>query len=436
VAVAGGGAVIRGLAAWLFVVTAAGLAAAEPSRLQQAIDAAPPGTTIEVPAGTHAGPLVIRQPLRLRGTPGAVIDGQGRGHVIDIQAAGVEVTGLLIRRSGSNLSNDDAGIHVRADRAIIRDNTIVDTLHGIYLRKADHCRLERNVIRGRAAPAAIADPLTQGLKLSSDELCSVELQQDRRGNGIHIWNCSRHLIADNDIRGTRDGIYFQFCDDTRIVRNTIADVRYGLHYMYSDGNVFEENLFTRNAAGSAIMYSNDLTLRRNRFVANRSHRAYGLLMHTVERTRIEDNVIDGNTVGIFLENSTSNQFVGNSLRANYIALRLSDSSDTNGFGGNVFKGNVHAVETSGLNETNRFTRDGGGNYWDGALKTDLNGDGFADAPHHETDLFGRWRRTFPEIGLLSGSPGERAIRFMHTRVRVPGVPGVKDDRPLARAGRP
>lgn len=407
-----------------------------PTPLQRQIDAAAPGDTIVVPPGVHAGPLVIAKPLRLHGRAGATIEGSGEGHVIDVQAPEVELAGLVIRRSGTNLSTDDAGVHVRAPRVRLRNNTIVDTLHGIYLRQAQEATIVDNVIRGRAGAVAVADPLTRGLRLTEDELCSVELQQDQRGNGIHIWNSSRHLISGNDIRGTRDGIYFSFCDDSRIVRNEIRQVRYGLHYMYSDGNVFEDNLFTENAAGSAIMYSNRITLRRNRFVANRSHRAYGLLMHTVEQTRIEGNVIAGNTVGVFLENSTGNTFTRNGIATNYIGLRLSDSSDENRFGLNRFHGNVHAVETSGLNPGNAFTLDGRGNDWDGALKLDLDGNGITDVSHHETDLFGRWRRTFPEIGLLSGSPGERAIRFMHTRVRVPGVPGVTDPRPLVGAPPP
>src|SRR5690606_3023482 len=102
---------------------------------------------------------------------------------------------------------------------------------------------------------------------------------------------------------------------------------------------------------------------------------------------------------------------------------------------NLLRANVHAVEASGFSQANRFAADGVGNYWDDALKLDLNRDGIADVPHHETDLFGRWRRSFPEIGLLSGSPGERAIRFMHARLHLPGVPGVKDERPLARLRR-
>lgn len=404
--------------------------------LRARIEAAAPGAVIEIAAGTYEGPFEIVRPLHLRGSPGSELVGNGEGHVVDIAAPDVEVAGLLVRRSGANLSTDDAGIHVRGARAWIHDNTILDTLHGIYLYKAPGCRVIDNVIRGRAGAETIADPLTQGLLLSGAEMCSVTLPQDQRGNGVHVWNCSGHVIAGNDIRGTRDGIYFQFCNDTRVTGNVIADVRYGLHYMYSDRNVFEGNLFTRNAAGAAIMYSNDITLRRNRFVANRSHRAYGILLHTVERTHVEYNIIEGNTVGVFAEGSSHNTFSRNTIAANYIGLRLSDSSSENEFSGNVFHSNLHAVETAGLDRTNRFTTGRLGNYWDDAWKIDLDRDDVADIPHDETDLFGRWRRRFPEIGLLSGSPGERALRFLHARLHLPGLPGVRDEHPLVRAAAP
>ncbi len=416
--------------------TAALACAADAGSLQDQIRAAEAGATLHVPAGVHVGAIVIDRPLRLLGATGAVIEGDGRGHVVAITAPDVEVGGLLIRRSGADLSNDDAGIHVSAPQAHLHDNTIVDTLHGIYLRRAPGCRIERNVIRGRAPPAAVADPLTRGLNLSSAELCSVELAQDRRGNGIHVWNCDDHTIEDNDIRSTRDGIYFSFCDRTLVRRNTIREVRYGLHYMYSDANRFEENVFTENAAGAALMYSRDIVLSRNRFLANRSHRAYGLLLHTVEGTTVAENTIEGNTIGIFLESGVGNTFAANTIAANYLGVRLSGSSDGNRFAGNRFARNIHAVETNGAGDLNRWAVAGRGNSWPGALAFDLDYDGVADVPHREADLFGAWRRAFPEIGLLSGSPGARALRFVHARIGVPGLDGVRDPAPLVRAEAP
>ncbi len=413
---------------WVLGVSAS---ASDGGWLQRAIDEAEPGATVRVPAGVHRGGVVIAKPLRLIGEAGATLEGTGEGHVVAIRAADVEIEGLAIRRSGRNLSKDDAGIHVTAPRATLRGNTIVDTLHGIYLKQAPDCRVLGNVIRGRAAAEAIADPMTQGLKMTEAELCSVELEQNQRGNGIHIWNCSGHTIEENDIRGTRDGIYFSFCDRTAVRRNTIRNVRYGLHYMYSDENVFEGNTFTENAAGAALMYSNAIVLRGNRFLANRSHRAYGLLMHTVEQTVVAENDFAGNTVGAFVENSVGNEFLGNRVVGNYIGLRVSGSSDGNEFSGNELAGNIHPVETGGSAEANAWSVGGEGNHWPDAVKLDLNRDGIADVPHKEADLFGEWRRDFPEIGLLSGSPGERALRVVHARLKVPGIPSVTDPHPLA-----
>jgi nitrous oxidase accessory protein len=404
--------------------------------LRARIEAAETGAVIVVAAGVYEGPFVIGQSIRIQGQPGAILQGTGRGHVVDVRGADVELAGFVIRHSGSNLSTDDAGVHLSAPRAYIHHNTIVDTLHGIYVRQASEARLTNNVIRGRAAAESIADPLTNRLNLSNAELCSVTLEQNQRGNGIHIWNSANHLIEDNDIRGTRDGIYFSFCDETTVRRNVIRQVRYGLHYMYSDNNVFEDNLFTDNAAGSALMYSTGITLQQNRFLANRGHRAYGLLLHSVETTRIERNLVQGNTVGMFLENCIANTIVGNTVAGNYIGVRLSDSSDENRFSANSFRENIHAVETSGVPTSNTWSMSGVGNYWEEAMKLDLDRNGIADVPHYETDLFGRWRRTFPEIGLLSGSPGERALRFVHARIHLPGVPGVKDERPLVRQALP
>jgi nitrous oxidase accessory protein len=147
---------------------------------------------------------------------------------------------------------------------------------------------------------------------------------------------------------------------------------------------------------------------------------------------MEENRIEGNTVGAFIENSNGNVFVGNTVAANYIGLRLSDSSFDNQFAMNRLGGNIHAVETTGTNASNRWTIEGVGNYWKDALKLDLDRNEIVDVPHRETDLFGPWRRTFPEIGLLSGSPGERAVRFVHSRIHLPGIAGVTDDRPLTR----
>ena len=203
-----------------------------------------------------------------------------------------------------------------------------------------------------------------------------------------------------------------------------------------DGNHFEANTFRNNAAGAALMHSKDIVLANNEFAANRNQRAYGLLLHSVDQTEIRHNRIVGNTMGLFIENSQGNRILDNLVSGNHVGVHISDSSDGNVLAGNTFTGNLHPVETSGRNASNRWALDGRGNYWDGAMRLDLNGDGIGDLPHRELDLFGEFRRPFPVIGLLAGSPGERLLRFVHGRLALPGLPGISDPAPLVRAKLP
>ncbi|AHF92686.1 carbohydrate-binding protein [Opitutaceae bacterium TAV5] len=415
--------------------------------LRARIEAAVPGDTLVVAPGDYQGPFVIEKSLRLLADPPAsagnapvILRGDRRTHVVAIRAPDVEISGFTLRSSGRDLSADHAAIHISAARAFIHDNRILDSLHGIYVRKAADCRIENNVILGdgtlAGSIAGVADPLAAGLRPGEAELCEIESVQDRRGNGIHLWNSAGHRITGNTISGARDGIYFSFTDATAVRGNTITGVRYGLHYMYSDDNVFEQNTFSANAAGAALMYSKNIHLSENRFTANRSHRAYGLLLQSVDDTRIEQNLIEGNTLGLFMENSNHNTVRANRILNNHIGLRVSDSTRDTAFSGNTFSGNIHPVETSGRNTGNTWAVDGRGNRWDGALALDLNRDGVADLSHREPDLFGPWRRAFPAIGLLSASPGERLLRFIHSRLALPGISGITDPAPLAGAPSP
>lgn len=401
--------------------------------LQQRLVEAPAGAVIDVPPGVHHGPFVIERTVHLRGGGRAELRGDGTTHVVAIRAADVVLEGFLVRESGNDLMKDHAAIHISGPRAVIRDNQVTDSLHGIYVRKVDGVRIERNTVTGRQTTLELVDPETLRPTPGGGEMCEVSLNQNRRGNGIHVWNSTGHVIAGNVIAHTRDGIYFSFVDRSDVHDNLVSQVRYGLHYMYSDENRFSNNTFDDNAAGAALMFSQGIVLSGNRFRANRSHRAYGLLFQTVELTEVRGNEIAGNTVGLFMEGGHGNRVLDNRLSANHLGVHVSGSADANTFAGNAFTGNLHTVEVAGYLRGTSWARDGRGNYWDGAMRLDLDHDGVGDLPHRELDLFGHLRRPFPAIGLLVGSPGERLLRFVHSRVGLPGMAGVVDPSPLVEA---
>jgi nitrous oxidase accessory protein len=409
--------------------------AAAAAGLSERLASARPDEVIDVPPGEYQGPFVIARPVHLRGHGRVVLRGDRQTHVVAVRAPDVVIEGFEIRESGMDLTKDHAAVYVTGPRAVIRGNRIVESLHGVYVRQADQVRIENNVITGKSHVLEPVNPFTSGPTPSGAEMCEVTVTQDRRGNGVHLWNSSGHVVASNVIRDTRDGIYFSFVDRSDVRGNDIARVRYGLHYMYSDSNSFEGNVFRDNAAGAALMYSKRITLRANEFAASQNHRAFGLLMHSVDETDVRANRIAGNTMGLFIENSQSNRFLDNLVAQNHIGLHVSNSSDGNVFAGNTFTGNLHPVETSGTSRSNRWALDGRGNYWDAAMRLDLDGDGVADLPHRELDLFGDLRRPFPAIALLAGSPAERLLRFVHARLAIAGLSSIADPAPLVRPGR-
>ncbi len=405
------------------------LLSAHAGDLQQRIDAAAPGATLEIGRGVYHGPLVIRRSLSLVGRDWPQIDGGGRGNVITIEGDDVTLRGLVIANSGTSLSHDQAGVHITGDRTILSDNRIVDTLHGIYLKNAEGWRIAHNRIRGKTSLPQSRAPGSTVIVADGPEQCSP-LNINSRGNGIHLWN-SRHGVIDaNSVSDSRDGMYFSFSDHIQVRANRIHGVRYGLHYMYSDHNTFEGNSFTDNAAGAAIMYSKNLVVRGNRFLANRGFQAYGMLLNSVDNTLIENNRLSANTVGIYLENNNSNVLTGNLIEGNYVGVRMTASSNDNGFSRNRFAANMHSAELAGQNDSNLWALDGVGNQWQGAPPVDLNGDGIGELPHREVDMLGGLRRDLPAVGLLSGSPALKLLGFAHRHIALPGVEGIVDPAPL------
>ena len=189
------------------------VAAAE--TLQEKIDRANPGDTIQLETAVHPGPIVINKSLTVLGKDGAEIRGNGAGNVITIAADDVTVSGLRVTGSGLQLVNDNAAIFVTGNRAKIENCVISDSLHGIYLKKISGAQILNNRIQGKTTLTASNEPVEQGIGQASDN-CDTTLVSNRRGNGIHQWNSENNLIRGNDVSDTRDGIYFSFTNNCQV----------------------------------------------------------------------------------------------------------------------------------------------------------------------------------------------------------------------------
>ncbi len=376
------------------------------SPLQERVDAAPSGATLEVEAGTYEGDLFIDRPLRLVGRGRPTLVGSGEGSVVRVRAPDVTIEGFDIDgRGGGDLADDSSGIHVAAARVTVRDCRIGQTLFGVYLREAPDAVVEKCFIRGIPGK-------TPGEK----------------GSGIHVWGTEGFRFTENEVVDARDGFYLQSASKGRIVGNVVRDLRYGLHYMYSDDNVFEDNLFENNAAGAAVMFSHRIEFRRNRFLRNRGFASVGLLLQSCDDVVAEDNLIGDNARGVFLEGSHRNLFVRNIIAQSDTAIVLYASSTGIRFEGNSFLGNLTPLTLVGKRPDAAFV----GNYWSEHAEPDLDGDGFSDGPYRLTSVFDHFRGNLTAADLFSQGFAADALGAAERAFPVLQPVAVVDPAPLAR----
>jgi nitrous oxidase accessory protein/Cu-processing system ATP-binding protein len=366
---------------------------ADPFDLQAAVDAAEPGSTVRVPAGTYPGTLVIGRSLELVAEPGVTIEGGDQGDVVKIEAPDVTLRGFTIRGTGKSLDRENAGITVLAPRATIEDNVFEDVLFGIYLKKAPGSVIRGNRIGGKDLPIP------------------------RRGDGIRLWYSPNCVVEQNTVHNSRDVVIW-FSNNTMIRENKVTGGRYGLHFMYCDDTVLDGNNLEGNSVGAFLMYSRRLVIKNNRFVHNRGPSGYGVGLKEVDGVEARDNLLAGNRIGIYFDNSPASvdlfqHFTRNVVAYNDIGLAFMPSIERNIFTDNNFIENVEqvAVFGSGQLKYNRFAVAGRGNFWSDYTGFDLDGDEIGDVSYKAQSLFENLMDREPKLRLFLFSPVQQAVEL-------------------------
>ncbi len=398
-------AVLPGAAA--LPAAAARLVVTADVKLADAVAAAPAGAVIEVAAGRHRGPIVLDRALTLKGRPGAVIDGGGVGSVVTVSAAGVVLTGLTIRHSGTSLSRENAGIFVTAagDGAVIEHNRLEGNLFGVFLKGPEGVVVRDNVIVGRA-----------------------DLRMNERGNGIHLWNSPGSLVANNHVRFGRDGVFVTTSRENRFLNNTFRDLRFAIHYMYTNVSEVSGNLSKGNHAGYALMFSSHLKVHDN---VSDGDRDRGLLLNYANSSEFAGNWVRGAEKCVFIYNANKNSFVGNRFERCAIGIHFTAGSERNVISGNAFIDSRTQVKYVGTRNI-EWSLNGRGNYWSDNMAFDLNGDGIADRPYRPNDLVDQilWRH--PGAKILVNSPAIQVLRWAQSAFPNLHPGGVTDSAPLMK----
>jgi nitrous oxide reductase family maturation protein NosD len=376
------------------------------SSIRAAIAGAAVGDEISVAPGVYRERIVIDKPLSLVGAEGAVIDAGGEGQPVVVTAADVVVEGFTLRGCGRDPEQGNAGVRVGQEAARVRvsRNVIEGCPFGIWIHGSADARVEHNRVSG-----------------------VVELLGNDRGNCVHLWNTKRTQVTGNTLANCRDGIYMELSTDAVVAGNTIRDSRYSVHNMWCDNAVYEDNLASGNLVGLALMFSKRIQARRNTLYDNATH---GILLTQVTRSVVVENVVIGNTKGIFVYNSLFNDIRDNFVGHNNLGLHYWGGSEENQLHGNTFMDNEIQVKFVAA-----YDQEWPDNFWSDYVGWDVDGDGRGDVPYRSNTLADELLVRYPLARLMLASPALQVLAIAEREFPVITVPKGVDRSPRMKPPR-
>ncbi len=363
--------------------------AAYPS-FQDLVDEAGKDAFLIPEPGIYAGPVVLEFPLTIDGQNKVTIDGGGKGSVIYIETDGATVKGLRLTNSGKSHNDIDAGVQVRGNFNIVKDNVIDDCLFGVDLQQSDFCIVRRN------------------------HISSKDFDLGQRGDAIRLWYSFNNKIEDNSIINSRDVVVWYSADNT-ITGNTGTNSRYSLHFMYSRYNLVENNSYYNNTVGIFLMYSDGIIVRNNLIAHAAGPTGIGIGFKETSDVVIEDNEILYCASGMYIDISPFqpdeiNTFTNNLIAYNGIGIRFLNDWHGNEFRRNQFAGNLTQIAVGGGGGASHHVWEG--NYWSDFEGFDLDGDNIGDKPY---ELYSYADRIWQDVAFaqfFKGSPMLEVLDFL------------------------
>ena len=407
----------------MFSVQAETIHVSPTENLQAVLDNSQAGDQIVLSKGIYQGNFVLPQSIELTGEKGAVLDGQNKGHALQISQPLTYVHHLRIQNWGDDLTDMNAGIFVAKSAATsrIEHNYLHGGGFGIWVDATPDVQIISNKVEG-----------------------DLNLRSSDRGNGIHLFNVKGLLAQDNEVWHTRDGIYIDTSNGNKLIGNYLHDLRYGVHYMYSYHNLVQDNFTYQTRTGYALMQSKFLTVIGNR---SKNDANYGILMNYITNSTIQNNRVEGiqNTrnphmqqsssqVGLegkalFIYNSLFNKIRDNLFAESDMGIHLTAGSEDNVLSGNAFVSNKEQVKYVATRKQD-WSDEGVGNFWSDYLGWDMDGDGIGDVEYEPNDSVDRLLWKFPSAKLLLNSPAVETLRWVQRQFPVVKSPGVVDSHPL------
>lgn len=367
--------------------------------IQQMIDEATVGETIEIPEGIYKEPIIIHKQINLIGNEHVQFHVKHEKPAITIQADGVTLQHISVKYS----SDDDrqAAIFIQSSRNNIEHVHIETSHRGIFLDDAHNNTLDRITLQG-------------------DEQLPIQMRQ----RGIDLWKSSNNTIKNSHISFVEDGIYIESSAGNVLHHNITTDSRYGYHLMFTRETELFANESYENISGMMIMGTKGTKVYENILNYNQKNvQSLGLLLFDVQHALVERNEIAHNRIGIFVEDASENEITNNDVKHNFIGLQFKRAEKNiihhNAFSANVVQGQA---EDSMNNNTNN-------NFWSNHKGLDMTGDDVSNLIYKVDPFYLHLTNKYPPYRLLFQSPG---FVFLETMLHTPVEQQLVDETPLMK----
>ncbi|CCQ35549.1 ABC-type transport system periplasmic substrate-binding protein (probable substrate copper) [Natronomonas moolapensis 8.8.11] len=340
--------------------------------IDEAVESAPPNTTVLVPNGTYREPVELDRPVTLRGVGDTRIVGDGNGTVVVVRSPRAAIVDVDV----DGVGNAVPGGAATDDHSHVNDpsHDSADTIGDEYWDED----IEETYAGGDTAIAVETAPnaLVSGVGIDTDaagiilyespgtvvrDVHVVGNESYRNGHMGLVAMRSPGVVEDSTFVGGLDGVYTHRSDGIVVRDNEIYDNRMGIHLMFTSGSVLYNNTVSgQEYTGIHVMTGPE----RNAVVGNRITETVTALVVGGSESYVADNVISDNNLGFQID-VVGSIVEGNVFADNRAGAEARAQLPTNRVFDNDFVANEQHVR-SAHGRLRIWTDDGEGNYWEGA----------------------------------------------------------------------
>jgi len=354
--------------------------------IQDAIEAAPPNTSVLVPEGVYEEEIEVEKPITLKGKGDVSIVGDGNGTVVTLKAdrsaiVNVDISGVGGDTPGAGPTDghDHGGSHDHgeSDDDEAWDEVIED----------DYARGDAGVAVNESRDVLVEDvhvvtPASGVMLRDSPDAVIRDLQVVGSPNefeahmGVVLMR-SPAVVERSSFTHGLDGVYTHRADGSVIRDNEMTENRMGIHLMHTSDTLLANNTISEQSSTGIFVMTGP---ERNAVVGNDIHQTPTALDMGGTDSYVAANVFHDNEVGLRAD-GTATIIEENALVSNELGLETWALLPTNRVVENDFVDNDRHVRSVGPLRV--WSHDGVGNYWEGAVG--LGDDGVLDRPYSPTD---------------------------------------------------